>query len=379
MEKRKAVVAGHICIDITPVFPPGHGERVEDIFLPGKMIHMNGAAVHTGGAVANTGLAMKILGNDVRLMGKIGKDAFGKMVLDILREFHAEKEMIISEEAASSYTVVLAMPGIDRIMLHDPGANNSFCADDLDWKSLENADLFHFGYPSLMRRMYEQEGREVERIFSRVKENGTVTSLDLAAVDEVSGAGRADWDRILKRVLPYVDFFVPSAEELCQMLDKERYKKWLEKAAGRDVTEILSMEDIYSLGEKALAYGAGVVLIKCASRGIYYRTADTKRLSGVFDRLSLKPEEWADKEGFELSFQPEAVRSGTGAGDTSIAAFLSSVLRGEAIEEAVQMAAAAGACCVATYDTLSGLMPFEKLKEKVRQGWKKNDVSLPEK
>lgn len=371
-EKKKAVVAGHICIDITPVFPPGHGERVEDIFLPGKMIHMNGAAVHTGGAVANTGLAMKILGNDVRLMGKIGKDAFGKMVLDILKDYDADKEMIISEDTASSYTVVLAMPGIDRIMLHDPGANNTFCAEDLDWEGLKSADLFHFGYPSLMRRMYEHDGEEIEEIFRRVKENGTVTSLDLAAVDEVSDAGRADWEKILKRVLPHTDFFVPSAEELCQMLDRRRYEEWLDRAAGRDVTEILSLEDIYPLGERALAYGAGIVLIKCAAQGIYYRTAGIERMGKVFERLSLRPEEWTDKEGFELSFRPEAVRSGTGAGDSSIAAFLSSVLRGESIEEAVRMAAAAGACCVATYDTLSGLMPFEELKEKVRQGWEKN-------
>ena len=78
----KIISAGHICIDITPVFPDRRtygalGELLE----PGKLILMEGADVHTGGSVANTGLAMKLLGNDVRLMGKVGTDALILMVL----------------------------------------------------------------------------------------------------------------------------------------------------------------------------------------------------------------------------------------------------------------------------------------------------------
>ena len=51
-------------------------------------------------------------------------------------------------------------------------------------------------------------------------------------------------------------------------------------------------------------------------------------------------------------------------------------MRGEALEEAVQMAAATGACCVAAYDALSGLKPLEQLKEKIRKGWKKNECGI---
>ena len=85
---KKAIVAGHICIDITPVFPKNtHSVKdLGEIFKPGKLIHMSSADVHTGGAVANTGLGMKILGADVRLMGKIGDDAFGGMIQNILKK-----------------------------------------------------------------------------------------------------------------------------------------------------------------------------------------------------------------------------------------------------------------------------------------------------
>ncbi len=47
--------------------------------------------MHTGGAVANTGLAMKLLGADVSLMGKVGEDAFGDMILNILDGYDAKR------------------------------------------------------------------------------------------------------------------------------------------------------------------------------------------------------------------------------------------------------------------------------------------------
>ncbi|MBQ9644561.1 MAG: carbohydrate kinase family protein [Lachnospiraceae bacterium] len=78
--KHKIIAAGHICLDITPVFPAGQSVRKPgELLVPGRLVRMEGADVHTGGSVANTGLALKLLGNDVTLMGKIGADAFGSL------------------------------------------------------------------------------------------------------------------------------------------------------------------------------------------------------------------------------------------------------------------------------------------------------------
>ena len=65
---KKVIVAGHICLDITPVFPDKKVSGVSEMLAPGKLIEMGNADVHTGGAVANTGLALKLLGADVSLM-----------------------------------------------------------------------------------------------------------------------------------------------------------------------------------------------------------------------------------------------------------------------------------------------------------------------
>ena len=81
---KKVIVAGHICLDITPVFPAGKKKSISEVMMPGKLVQMKAASVSTGGAVANTGLAMKILGANVKLMGKVGTDAFGDMVWNSL-------------------------------------------------------------------------------------------------------------------------------------------------------------------------------------------------------------------------------------------------------------------------------------------------------
>ena len=42
--------------------------------------------------------------------------------------------------------------GVDRVFLHDPGANDTFCAGDITEEMLDGIDHFHFGYPPLMKK-----------------------------------------------------------------------------------------------------------------------------------------------------------------------------------------------------------------------------------
>ena len=107
--------------------------------------------------------------------------------------------------------------------------------------------------------------------------------------------------------------------------------------------------------------------------GMYFCTASKERLDAVSEKLSLDPAGWADLEWFEKSFRPEKILSGTGAGDTSAAAFLTSILNGDGPEKCVRYAAATGACCVAAYDALSGLKSFKELDRMIAAGWARNE------
>ena len=371
--KKKVMAAGHICVDITPEITGGAAGQMQILLSPGKLTGVGKADIHTGGAVANTGLAMKILGADVSLAGKIGDDAFGRMVQEIVSKYDAQDGLIVREDESTSYSVVLAIPGVDRIFLHHSGANDTFCAEDLDRKRLEETALFHFGYPPLMKRVFEENGKELVKIMRLARECGAATSMDMAAVDPNSEAGRSDWNAILKRTLPFVDFFVPSVEELTYMIDRDKYDRLNKLSGAGDFTEVLDLErDVVPLAKQCMSMGVGVLLIKCGAPGIYYCTADEKRMESISKRIGLNAAEWADKSGFERSYVPERILSGTGAGDTSIAAFLTAVLDGCPPEKCMQYAVATGACCVSAYDALSGLKTFPELEEKISAGWAKN-------
>ncbi|MDV3427087.1 MAG: carbohydrate kinase family protein [Bacillota bacterium] len=375
--KKKIVAAGHICLDITPVFSIKEVKKINQVLIPGKLVQMKEADVHTGGSVANTGLAMKIFGADTKLIGKIGKDPFGELILNILKKYDASEGIIISEDTSTSYSIVLSPPGIDRIFLHNPGANDSFSYEDLDFDAIKDYSLFHFGYPPIMKNMYKENGKELVQIFKKADELGMATSLDMAAVDESSESGKADWEAIIKNVIPYVDFFMPSIEELGYMLDRPRYEEWLERAQGVDITTVLSIsKDVKPLADKLISLGAKVIVIKCGATGIYYKTADKEKINIIESKLKFSFENWEDKEGFEESYKPKEVLSATGAGDTSIAAFLTAMLDGYSLEKCLQLAAAAGASCVSAYDALSGLEPFDKLLGKIENGWEKQHIYI---
>jgi sugar/nucleoside kinase (ribokinase family) len=367
VKTKKAVVAGHICLDITPALARG-----TDISLlrPGSLIHTGAADIHTGGCVANTGLAMRFFGADAVLAGKVGDDAFGTLVSRALEAYGAADGLIVERGGNTSYSVVLAPEGADRIFLHHPGVNDTFDEEDITEELLRGAALFHFGYPPIMRKTYLDGGNTLAAILKKAKDAGCATSLDTASVDPSSEAGRADWERILSRALPYTDFFLPSAEELAYMLDRSLWQDWQARAKGGDVADCIDLlREIPPLAEKVLALGAKTTVIKCGARGMYWRTARACEMQNL---SAVNAADWAEKFGFESAFAADRVVSATGAGDTSIAAFLTAMLQGEPPETCVALAAGAGACCVTEYDALSGLIPLDGIRKKIADGWKKS-------
>ncbi len=371
--KRRAVAAGHICLDITPSISQERSfQNIGECLLPGHLVPVGRPDIHIGGSVGNTGLAMKLLGADVKLMGKVGEDDFGRLVLSGLETYGAGEGMQIAPGEETSYSVILSVAGIDRVILHDSGTNHTFDLEDVDFDLVKGASLFHFGYPPVMRGMYREEGAPLLEMLRRVKALGTATSLDMSMADEDSDAGAVDWEALIRRIMPYVDIFAPSAEELAFLIDRPRYISWRERSGDGDITEHLCVErDIRPLADRLLDWGAKIVLIKCGAPGLYLRTGDAARLreagGGLGDALSA----WADVEHFERSYKPARVLSATGAGDTSIAAFLCAILEECPWEEALRLAAATGACCVESYDALSGLKGFAELRRKIEAGWEK--------
>ncbi|MDI6785038.1 MAG: carbohydrate kinase family protein, partial [bacterium] len=342
--KIDAVIAGHICLDIIPTFPKLDAKTMGQIFVPGTLVKIGAAAISTGGPVSNTGLALKKLGMKVALIAKVADDFFGNAIIELLKKSGMDKGITIvkPKDEITSYTVAIAPPGFDRMFLHNPGTNNTFGYSDINFELVVKAKLFHLGYPPSMRRMYENDGKEMARIFRKVQQLGVTTSLDMSLPDPSSPAGQSDWNKILKNTLPYVDLYLPSAEETLFMLDKKKFFQIKNKAKGHQMLEDIPVELYTWMAEKCMSYGAKIVGLKCAHKGFYLRTADKKTLSKIGYTKPNNLELWANRELWEPSFHIEPIASATGSGDSAIAGFLAAYLRGKSIAQSLRVACAVG-------------------------------------
>ncbi|HEV7300313.1 MAG TPA: carbohydrate kinase family protein [Tepidisphaeraceae bacterium] len=366
----QVIVAGHICLDLIPQLTGP--ARVE----PGRLVKIGPAAVSTGGAVANTGIALHRLGVPVRLMGKVGDDLFGRAILDVLRgqDPRLADAMRVATGEASSYSIVISPPNVDRSFMHCSGANDTFTADDVNYDLLSGARLFHFGYPPIMRQMYADGGRELRSMFGRVREAGLATSLDLCQPDPASEAGRLDWVQLLSGTLPFVDVFLPSIDELLYMLDRPTHDRL---AGGETLNAVMNRARLAVIADQCLAMGAAVVAMKLGEHGLYVRTStDPARVAAFCSRLGLDRMEWSGKEALSPCFRVERVVGTTGSGDCTIAGFVAALLRGDGPAQAADAATAVGACSVEAADATSGVPSWPVVAERVRRGWQRWPVTL---
>jgi sugar/nucleoside kinase (ribokinase family) len=368
----EAVVAGHICLDVIPLLVGGAVQ-----FTPGHTVEAGPAIFATGGAVSNTGLALYKLGVPTRLMGKVGDDLFGQAILRIIAAHGRELAagMVVAPGESTSYSIILSSPSADRMLIHAPGCNATFGADDVRYDALSEVRLFHFGYPPLMERMYAGDGRELTAIFQRVKALGITTSLDLSMPDSASAAGRADWSAILSATLPYVDIFLPSAEEILLMLRRPMFEQLVAQSKHNKPLDAITPAMIMELGQALLDMGTKIVGIKIGERGLYLRTANAAALvqmgrGGVADVAA-----WSERELWAPCFATQ-VAGTTGSGDATIAGLLMGLLRGMPPIETLATACAVGACSVEAVDALSGLRSWPETAKRMASGWQRLPLAL---
>lgn len=370
------MAAGHVCIDVIPQFPDTGAEHLGEILRPGKLVHMGPVKMNTGGPVSNTGIALKRLGNNVCFSARVGDDEFGQITLGILKESGNAEGIHLVQGSASSYTIVIAPPRIDRVFLHNPGTNNEFGLEDLDPALIAQCRLFHFGYPPLMRRMYQNDGRELAAIFKTAKEAGATTSCDMALPDPSSEAGQVDWVKILANVLPYVDIFLPSIEEAFFMLEPEAFLQMKRDHGGAELIDYLTPTDYGRIADKLLALGARMTSLKSGHRGYYFKTGPAGALEGLGAAKPGDLGNWTSRELWCPAFNAPNLASATGSGDSSIAGFLTGFLKGETIERTLRSANCLGWQNVQVLDAVSGIKSWNETLQLLDGKMPTNDVHI---
>ena len=347
MERDGAVVAGLNCLES---IPPLQAASLRTALQPGVAVEVGPFGLYTGGAVANTGRCLHRLGIRTRLVGKIGDDAVGDMILRSIREDDPRlaDDMIVAPGENSPCTIVLSPPGSDRSFITHPGTSHTFSVDDMPFDLLHQVRLFHFGYPPYMKQMYRDEGAELAELYRRAKEKGVITALDMAYPEANGPSGRVNWRRVLERTLPYVDLFLPSLDELLFMLRRDLPASFPDRIVSEAAAELFDM-------------GASIIALKVGARGLYLRT-------GLRTLPDLSAG-WINRELWVSCFRPDRVAGTTGSGDATIAGFLAAVLYGQPVEAVLRSAVAVGACNVEAADALGGIRSWPETQARIDQGW----------
>jgi sugar/nucleoside kinase (ribokinase family) len=355
---RSIVVAGHLCLDIIPSFQASGAQ-----ITPGSLSEVGAATLATGGGVSNVGLSLLRLGIPAKFMGKVGDDAFGGIVMQLLKQHHkAAQAIIVAPGETTSYSIVISLPGNDRSFLHHPGCNDSFSSIDVDLDVVADSTIFYLGYPPLMRRFYEDEGEKLAELLARIKQLGVATALDMAMPDPATDSGKVDWPKFLQRVLPHVDIFMPSFDEIRFMLDRVEFDARIEDATAH------TLETERLIANILIEMGAAIVGLTRGEYGLYLRTAGQQRLEQVGSRLSLATQDWEDRELWTPVFKVDA-QGTTGSGDATMAGFLAGLMHGLNPERTATMAVAVGACSVEAPDATSGVRNWDETAARVEAGW----------
>ena len=143
------------------------------------------------------------LGLRVALLGRVGADAFGQLIVDTLSAAGVDTRYIIIDSSLRTGITAHLVRRDDRAMLTHPGSLSALSIEDVSDELLRSARHLHYG------SLYLQTGLLPHwiDILRRAKSLGLTTSLDTNwDPDRV-------WDYGLARALPHVDILLPNEQE----------------------------------------------------------------------------------------------------------------------------------------------------------------------
>jgi sugar/nucleoside kinase (ribokinase family) len=368
MKNYDVVIAGYTSVDMVPDFKKDKSfTGITDLFKPGKLIEIDGMNFVPGGVVPNTGLALKKFGKKVFLNGLIGDDFIGRIAKEWLDQYDISEGIVSTAAAGTAFSIVLAPPGIDRIFLESPGCNMIFDSAFINFDVISESRIFHFGYPPLMRKFYLNNGRQLHQMFSKIQKMGVITSLDFSLPDPESESGRIDWPGIMKETLPYIDIFVPSLEEVLQIMIPWKYSEILSSFESSGIKDKLTIETIREVGRSIIDSGVKILLIKAGASGAYLLTGNISTLNEKLENKLIE-DDWNHKELWCNAYPASVSKivNASGAGDTAVAAFLSAILDGESPGSSLKYAAVAGRNNLYCNNIYNDLSDWQKMTEEIR-------------
>ena len=299
------IVADHVC---TPI---------ERLPTAGELVMADGMLLTIGGCAANAAVDLAKMGVRTAVVGRVGKDAFGRVITDFLRDAKVDTSNIrVSSTADTSQTLIVNVQGQDRRFIHTFGANAEFSAADVPLSLLDTCKVLYVGGYLLMPGLQDDE---LIPLFSAARAKGVKTVIDVAIPQP------GDYLPRLKKLLPHIDVFLPNNHE-GELITGEK-------------DPLRQAEAFHRLGARAAVItmgGEGSILVQ-----------DGLRLRAGVYRVPFV--------------------DGSGGGDAFDAGYIYGLLHDMAPQDCLRVASALGASCVRAIGTTPGVFTESECQAFLRE------------
>ncbi len=271
---------------------------------------------HGGGNGANTSRALGILGIPVRLLGAVGPDEQGTLLIRLLEQAGVETKFVARVSAPTAASVALVNSSGDRKFFHRPGASGEAFTGPVAFSAdlCSGASHFHLASFFLLPHL-RARGPDV---LLRARAAGLTTSFD------TNWDPRDAWMSALEPCLPHLDLLFMNEDE------------------ARMTT---GSADPARSASAVLGRGVPVCVLKLGARGCAIYTNEREIVCPAFD---------------------VEAKDTTGAGDCFVAGFLAARQRGASLAEAGQFANAVAALSVQRIGAVEGVLPLAETQAWMR-------------
>lgn len=269
-----------------------------------------------GGGAANTAGALGRMGINAGVFSKVGRDSNGEFLRRELAHSGVDTAGIcVSRKDTTPFTFVGVHSDGERTFIHTPGANKTFCRDDLRLNSLFKCNFLLYQDLWALPRL---DGGPGARLLADAQRRGIITLLD-----ECWGLGPNR--EKFEKMLPHCDYVLPSADDM------------------RVIYPGLTDEEIAG---RILGRGAKAVILKLGAKGCLVARDGMRK--------------------YAPAFRAKVVDT-TGAGDCWNAGFIAGLARGEDVLSSARLGNACASFCVGAIGGTAGIPNYETVSKRAER------------
>lgn len=298
---KKILVIGSLNLDMVV--------NVDHTPVAGETILSDGMELIPGGKGANQAYGAGCLGADVTMLGAVGDDAYGDILLGSLKKAGVNVSRILRrDDSPTGIAIITVNREGDNSIVVAAGANGTLSREDLD----RNLDLFKDSDMILFQLEIPME--TVLYGAAKAKELGKTVILDPAPAPK----------RFPTELYQYVDIIKPNETEL-------------EILTGMEITE----DNLFEAAEVLRSHGVKEVIVTFGGRGVF-----------------LNSEKWGT---MRVPAKKVTAVDTTAAGDSFTAALAVMLSQNKNLKEAVEFANRVAAIVVTRKGAQSSIPRFEEV------------------